>query len=157
EILANCVLLLFAGHETTAGLISKGLHLLFENPDQLALLQASPDLLPNAVEEMLRMEGPATVTTRFSVEPLELGGKAVEPAQMLFVALGAGNRDPAYYPDPDRFDITRSTARHLSFGQGMTYCLGAALARMEAQVCFATLLRRLPDVRLQPGGVSWGL
>src|SRR6185436_16207819 len=134
-----CVLLLFAGHETTAGLISKGLLLLLSNPEQLTLLRESPDRIPNAIEEMLRYDGPAVATTRLAIAPLELGGKAIRESQLLFVVLGAGNRDPAYYPEPDRFDITRNTSRHLAFGQGMTYCLGAALARMEAQVCFNTL------------------
>jgi len=157
EILANCVLLLFAGHETTAGLIGKGLLLLLQNPDQLAVLQDRSDLLPNAVEEMLRVDGPAALITRFSLAPVEIGGKVIEPNQMVFPVLAAGNRDPAYYPDPDRFDITRSTARHLAFGQGMTYCLGAALARMEAQVGFSTLLARLPDLRLGAQGPSWEL
>jgi cytochrome P450 len=157
EILANCVLLLFAGHETTAGLISKGLLLLLTHPEQMSLLSDRADRLPGAIEEMLRCDGPALMTTRFSVAPLELGGKSIEPYQLLFVVLGAGNRDPAHYPDPDRFDVTRPAARHLAFGQGMFYCLGAALARMEAQVCFSTLFRRLADMRLQPPGASWDL
>jgi cytochrome P450 len=155
EILANCVLLLFAGHETTAALLGKGLLLLLQHPGELALLRQRPDLLPNAVEEMLRVDGPASIVPRFAVAALELGGKAIEPGHLVYPALGAGNRDPAYYPDPDRFDITRSTARHLAFGQGLTYCLGAALARMEAQVGFSTLLRRVPDLRLGPEGPSW--
>jgi cytochrome P450 len=154
EILANCVLLLFAGHETTANLISKGLLLLFQHPDQLALLKQKPELLPNAIEEMLRFDGPAHMITRLSVAPLELGGKEIKPYQLLYVVLAGGNRDPSCYPDPDRFDITRSTARHLGFGQGSFYCLGAALARMEGQVCFSTMLRRLPDLRLE-SAPSW--
>jgi len=157
EILANCVLLLFAGHETTAGLISKGLLLLLENPEQLALLRREPERLANAIEEMLRYDGPALTTTRFSTAEVELNGKTIAPYQLLFVVLGAGNRDPAHYPDPDRFDITRPTARHLAFGQGMFYCLGAALARMEAQVCFTTLFRRVGELRLQPAGAAWEL
>jgi cytochrome P450 len=155
EILANCVLLLFAGHETTAGLIGKGLAHLLEHPDQMALLRSNPERLPGAIEEMLRYDGPATATTRFSLAPLELAGKSIGAHQLVFVVLGAGNRDPEHYPDPDRFDITRSTARHLAFGQGLFYCLGAALARMEAQVCFGTLFRRLGDVRLHPDGPTW--
>ena len=157
EILANCVLLLFAGHETTAGLIGKGLFHLLDNPEQMAQLRANPDRLTNAIEEMLRFDGPALTTTRFSLEAIELGGKTIEANQLLFVVLGAGNRDPAHYPDPDRFDIGRSTARHLAFGQGMFYCLGAALARMEAQVCFSTLFRRVGEIRLQPAGAKWEL
>jgi cytochrome P450 len=155
EILANCVLLLFAGHETTVGLISKGLLLLLTHPDQLELLQAKPELLPSAIEEMLRYDGPAAATTRFSVAPVELAGKSIKPHQIVLLALGAGNRDPEQCADPDRFDITRTGVRHLAFGQGTFYCLGAALARMEAQVCFSTMFRRLSELRLQPDGATW--
>jgi cytochrome P450 len=155
EILANCVLLLFAGHETTTGLIGNGLYQLLRNPDQMQLLRAEPALLPGAIEEMLRLAGPATATTRLAVEPVELAGRSIEPDQMVFLALGAGSRDPAHYPDPDRFDITRTGTRHLAFGQGTFYCLGAALARMEAQVCFSTLFERLDGLRLQADGPAW--
>lgn len=154
EILANCVLLLFAGHETTVGLISKGLRLLLDHPDQLELLRADPGLLPGAIEEMLRYDGPAAATTRLAVAPVELAGRTIDADQLVFVALAAGNHDPAHCPDPDRFDITRA-ARHLAFGQGTFYCLGAALARMEAQVCFSTMFRRMSDLRAQPAGVCW--
>jgi cytochrome P450 len=155
EILANCILLLFAGHETTAGLIGKGLFHLLGNPGQLALLRQGPEKLSNAIEEMLRFDGPAIVTTRFSLSPLELGGKSIQPHQLLFVVLGAGNRDPEVFADPDRFDITRATARHLAFGQGTFYCLGAALARMEAQVCFGTLFRRIGEMKMAAAGATW--
>jgi cytochrome P450 len=156
EILANCVLLLFAGHETTVGLISKGLYLLLTHPDQLELVRAKPELLPGAIEEMLRYDGPAAATIRLSVAPVEMAGKSIEPHQIVLLALTAGNRDPAECPDPDRFDVTRDAAvRHLAFGQGMFYCLGAALARMEAEVCFRTMFRRLGQLRQQPAGASW--
>jgi cytochrome P450 len=155
EILANCVLLLFAGHETTVGLISKGLFLLLTHPAQLELLHARPELLPGAIEEMLRYDGPAPFSTRLAAAPLELDGKMIEAHQLVFLVLAAGNRDPAQTADPDRFDITRTGVRHLAFGQGTFYCLGAALARMEAQVCFSTLVRRLGELRLHPAGASW--
>jgi cytochrome P450 len=154
EILANCVLLLFAGHETTVGLVSKGLHLLLTHPDQLELLLAKPELLPSAIEEMLRYDGPAAATTRLAEAPVELAGKSIEAHQLLFIVLAAGNHDPAQCPDPDRFDIARG-ARHLAFGQGTFYCLGAALARMEAQVCFSTMFGRMRDLRPHPAGASW--
>jgi cytochrome P450 len=155
EILANCVLLLFAGHETTLNLISNGLYLLLTHPDQLAQLQASPQLLPDAIEEMLRYAGPASVTTRFALEPLQLADADIEAGQLVYLALAAGNRDPGQVDEPDRFDITRPPMRHLAFGQGTFYCLGAALARMEADVCFSTLFRRITDLRLAPAGATW--
>jgi cytochrome P450 len=147
EILANCALLLFAGHETTARLISRGLALLFDHPEQLALLRQQPSLIPQAVEEMLRYGDVAGMTNRLTVAPVELGGHTMQPHQMVYVMLAAANRDPALFPEPDRFDITRKPGKHVAFGYGSFYCLGAALARLEAQVFFETLLRRFPNVR----------
>jgi len=147
EIVANCVLLLFAGHETTANLIANGLVLLFDNPDQLALLKSRRDLLPTAVEEMLRCDGPASVIARVATEPVEVAGHELAAGDVLFLAMLAGNRDPEVFTDPDRFDITRKPNRHTAFGLGAFYCLGAALARMETDVCFDVLLDRLPDLR----------
>jgi cytochrome P450 len=147
EIVANCVLLLFAGHETTAGLIANGLVLLFENPDQLALLKSQPDLTPQAVEEMLRRGGPAAFVYRLSTEPVTVAGHAFPENQRFCLALVAGNHDPEVFPEPDRFDITRKANRHTSFGIGPFYCLGSALARVEADECFRILLDRLPDIR----------
>ncbi|UQA56893.1 cytochrome P450 [Polyangium aurulentum] len=151
EILANCVLLLFAGHETTARLISRGMALLFNHPDQLALLRNDPALLPQAVEEMLRYGDIAPMITRVSVAPVTLDGQTIQPHQLVYVMLAAANRDPAVFPDPDRFDITRKPGKHVAFGFGSFYCLGAALARLEAQVFFETLLRRFPEVRPAQG------
>jgi cytochrome P450 len=147
EAVANCVLLLFAGHETTANLIANGLVLLFEHPEQLALLRAKPDLMPLAVEEMLRCDGPAGVIGRVTTEPVELAGHPVPAGRHVYLALLAANRDPAVFDDPDRFDITRPRNRHLSFGMGTYYCLGAALARMETDECLRILLERCPDLR----------
>lgn len=147
EIVANCVLLLFAGHETTAGLIAKGLVLLLENPDQLALLRSNPDLTPGAVEEMLRMDGPASVLTRVTTEEVELAGQVFPAGRRLYLASTAANRDPAVVADPDRFDITRTPIRHLGFGVGIYYCLGSSLARTEADECFRILLDRCADLR----------
>lgn len=151
EILANCVLLLFAGHETTARLISRGLALLFDHPEQLALLRQQPSLIPQAVEEMLRYGDVAGMTTRLTVAPVELGGQTMQPYQMVYTMLAAANRDPSLFPEPDRFDITRKPGKHVAFGYGSFYCLGAALARLEAQVFFETLLRRFPNVRPAKG------
>jgi cytochrome P450 len=147
EIVSNCVLLLFAGHETTAGLIANGLALLFANPAQLELLKADPQLMPSAVEEMLRCDGPANVISRMSLEPVEIGGHEFPAGQHFWLALAAGNHDPEAFPDPDRFDITRTPNRHSAFGVGAFYCLGAALARVEADECFRILLDRCPDLR----------
>jgi cytochrome P450 len=147
EAVANCVLLLFAGHETTANLIANGLVLLFEHPEQLAELRADPDLMPQAVEEMLRCDGPAGVIGRVPTVPVELAGHTVPAGQHVFLALMAANRDPEVFPDPDAFDITRQRNRHLSFGMGTYYCLGAALARMETDECLRILLERCPGLR----------
>jgi cytochrome P450 len=157
EILANCSLLLFAGHETTANLIANGTVLLLENPDQLERLQGNLEHLPGAIEEMMRADGPAGFTMRVALEDFELGGHAIKKSQMLYLALNSGNRDEARFSEPDRFDITRADAkRHLGFGMGSFYCLGAALARMEAQVYFSTLLTRVRDLRAESPWVSEG-
>ena len=147
EAVANCVLLLFAGHETTANLIANGLVLLFENPDQLARLRADPGLTPLAVEEMLRCDGPAGVIGRVTCEPVEVAGHTLPAGRHVYLALMAANRDPGVFPDPDTFDITRERNRHLGFGMGTYYCLGAALARMETDECLRILLERCPDLR----------
>jgi cytochrome P450 len=147
EIVANCVLLLFAGHETTAGLIANGLVLLLANPDQLELLKSRPDLTPSAVEEMLRCGGPASTVVRVTTEPVRIAGTELPAGRQVYLAMLAGNRDPEVFDDPDRFDITRKPNRHTAFGLGAFYCLGAALARMETDECFRVLLERYPDVR----------
>ena len=147
EAVANCVLLLFAGHETTANLIANGLVLLFEHPEQLARLRAEPGLMPLAVEEMLRCDGPAGAIGRVPTEPVELAGHPVPAGKHVYLALTAANRDPAVFPDPDAFDITRDRSRVLSFGMGTYYCLGAALARMETDECLRILLERCPGLR----------
>ncbi|HEX8437848.1 cytochrome P450 [Archangium sp.] len=149
EIAANCVLLLFAGHETTANLICNGLSALFEYPDQLALLRANPELMPSAVEEMLRYGGIGGSIARIAGTKLEVGGKQLEPGQLVFVSLASANRDPEMFPDAGRFDITRKQNKHVTFGYGAFYCLGAALARLEAQVFFSTFLPRFPNLRLE--------
>jgi cytochrome P450 len=155
EILANAVLLLFAGHETTARLIGKGLAMLFQHPDQLARLKATPDLIPSAVEEMLRHDGPVDVLVRVATEPVEVAGRSFPTHTQFYLAVLAGNRDPEVFDDPDRFDVTRTPNRHTAFGLGTYYCLGAALARMETHECLQILLERFPDLRQDPGGPVW--
>ena len=150
ELTANIILLFGAGHETTVNLIGNGLLALHRNPDQLALLKANPALITNAIEEFLRYDSSVQLTGRVTLEDIDdLGGKKIPKGESVLCLLGSANRDPAVYPDrPERLDITRPNVRPLSFGGGIHFCLGAQLARIEAEVAIATLLRRLPDLRL---------
>jgi cytochrome P450 len=150
ELTANIILLFGAGHETTVNLIGNGLLALHRNPDQLALLKANPGLISNAVEEFLRYDSSVQLSGRVALEDIDdLGGKKIPKGESVLCLLGSANRDPAVYPDrPDRLDITRPNVRPLSFGGGIHHCLGAQLARIEAEVAIATLLRRLPGLRL---------
>ena len=145
ELLATCILLLVAGNETTTNLIGNGMLALLLNPDQRRRLQAEPGLIVPAIEEMLRYDGPAQITSRIVAEPLELRGKQMQPGQVVLCFLGAANRDPEQFAEPDRFDIGRQNNRHLAFGYGIHYCLGAPLAVAEAQVAISTLLRRFRE------------
>jgi cytochrome P450 len=150
ELTANIILLFGAGHETTVNLIGNGLLALHRNPDQLALLKANPGLITNAVEEFLRYDSSVQLTGRVALEDIEeLGGKRIPKGETVLCLLGSANHDPAVYPDrPGSLDITRPNVKPLSFGGGIHFCLGAQLARIEAEVAIATLLRRLPDLRL---------
>jgi cytochrome P450 len=150
ELTANIILLFGAGHETTVNLIGNGLLALHRNPDQLALLKAKPELMPNAVEEFLRYDSSVQLTGRVALEDIDdVGGKPIPKGENVLCLLGSANHDPAVYPDhPERLDITRSNVRPLSFGGGIHFCLGAQLARIEAEIAIETLLRRLPDLRL---------
>ncbi len=150
ELTANIVLLFGAGHETTVNLIGNGLLALHRNPDQLALLKANPALITNAIEEFLRYDSSVQMTGRVALEDIDdLGGKKIPKGESVLCLLGSANHDPAVYPDrPDSLDITRPNVRPLSFGGGIHFCLGAQLARLEAEVAIATLLRRLPDLKL---------
>jgi cytochrome P450 len=150
ELTANIILLFGAGHETTVNLIGNGLLALHRNPDQLTLLKSNPALITNAIEEFLRYDSSVQMTGRVTLEDIEdLGGKKIPKGESVLCLLGSANRDPAVYPDrPDRLDITRPNVRPLSFGGGIHFCLGAQLARIEAEVAIATLLRRLPELRL---------
>jgi cytochrome P450 len=150
ELTANIILLFGAGHETTVNLIGNGLLALYRNPDQLALLKANPSLIGNAIEEFLRYDSSVQLTGRVTLEDIEdLGGKRIPTGESVLCLLGSANRDPAVYPDqPDRLDVTRPNIRPLSFGGGIHHCLGAQLARIEAEIAIATLLRRLPELRL---------
>jgi cytochrome P450 len=150
ELVANIVLLFGAGHETTVNLIGNGLLALHRNPDQLALLKANPALITSAIEEFLRYDSSVQMSGRVALEDIEdLGGKRIPKGESVLCLLGSANHDPAVYPDrPDQLDITRRDVRPLSFGGGIHFCLGAQLARIEADVAIATLLRRLPELKL---------
>src|SRR6201995_1859318 len=150
ELTANIILLFGAGHETTVNLIGNGLLALHRNPDQLALLKSRPELIGNAIEEFLRYDSSVQMTGRVALEDIEdLGGKRIPKGESVFCLLGSANRDPAVYPDhPERLDIPRPNVKPLSFGGGIHFCLGAQLARIEAEVAISTLLRRLPHLRI---------
>ncbi|MFE5945129.1 cytochrome P450 [Streptomyces sp. NPDC056480] len=156
ELRAMAYLLLIAGHETTVNLIANTVRNLLTHPEQLAALRADPSLLDGTIEESLRYDGPVeTSTFRFSREPVVLGGTEIPAGQYVLVAIGALDRDPARFPEPDRFDIRRDTRGHLAFGHGIHYCLGAPLARLEGRIALRTLLDRFPDLELDPEGEPW--
>ena len=149
ELTANVILLFGAGHETTVNLIGNGLLALYRNPDQLDLLKNDLSLLPNAIEELLRYDPPVQVAGRTALEYVEeIGGISLEKNRTVVCLLGAANRDPEIFSDPDRLDVTRRDVQPLSFGGGIHYCLGAQLARIEAEIAIGTLLRRLPNLQL---------
>jgi cytochrome P450 len=149
ELTANIILLFGAGHETTVNLIGNALLALHRNPEQLRLLKDDPALIPNAIEEFLRYDSSVQLTGRVALEDLEVGGKRVAAGETVLCLLGSANRDPAVYPDrPEQLDVTRANVRPLSFGGGIHHCLGAQLARIEAEIAIATLLRRLPQLKL---------
>ncbi len=151
ELITMCLLLLAAGHETTANLIGNGTLALFEHPDQLDRLAGHPDLCAGAVDELLRYDSPVQVASRIARNDLVLGGVRVRKGQQALVVLGAANRDPARYPNPDRLDLTRTGAAHLAFGNGPHFCVGAGLARLEAQETFSRLTQSIP----RPRAGSW--
>ena len=153
ELVHMCIAVLLGGHETTANMISLSLLTLLAHPAQLALLRAEPDLLPGAVEELIRYVQLSTALppARVTTEQVTLGGVTIPAGEMVFTLFGIANRDPAVFPDPDRFDITRPAGTHLGFGVGAHHCLGAQLARVELQEAFRGLLGRLPGLRLAVG------
>ncbi|MEE9279881.1 MAG: cytochrome P450 [Myxococcota bacterium] len=147
ELVTMCDLLLVAGNVTTSDLIGNGVRALLENPDQLGLLQRRPELLPNAIEEMLRYDPPVTESGRIAPRDIEIGGVAIRQGQSITTVLAAANRDPEVYPDPDRFDIAREDTHHQSFGGGAHLCLGAHLARLETEEAIGGLVARFPRLR----------
>jgi len=155
EVIANCIVTMVGGQETTTNLIGNGVLALLRNPDQLEKLRSDLSLIPSAVEELLRYESPSQHTARLAPEDTILGGRRIQKRQAVIAVMAAGNRDPERFPDPDRLDITRADNRHLAFGWAAHFCFGAALARIEGQVAFELMLRRLPHWAFEPGPLVW--
>ena len=155
ELLSTCVSLLVAGHATTTSLISSAVLFLLQHPDQLRKLRENPALVEAAVEESLRYDGPFQRNRRIAREDLTIGGKQIGKGQLVLAFLGAANRDPSHFPDPDGFDIERRPNRHISFGAGAHFCLGASLARLEARIAINTILSRMPDLKLASETLEW--
>jgi cytochrome P450 len=156
ELVSNAFLLLVAGHETTVNLIGNGTLELLRHPDQLDRLRDRPELMESAVEEMLRFNGPVEATPlRYASADLDLGGVAIPRGEAVLPVLLAANRDPASFPEPDRFDVARDPNRHLGFGHGSHYCLGAQLARLEARIALTALIQRFPRLSLATDRLEW--
>ena len=155
ELIATCVLLLVAGHETTVGLISNGILALLRHPDQLALLQANPDLAASAVEETLRYDAPVQMTARVARGGMEVGPVAARDGALVLLLLAAAGRDPQAFADPDRFDIRRGATGHLAFAAGPHFCLGAPLARLEAAIALESVARRMRAPRLHARSLDY--
>src|SRR5581483_301079 len=155
EVIANTIVTMVGGQETTTNLIGNGLLTLLRNPAQLAQLRDDPSIIEPAVEELLRYESPSQHTARLAPHDVMLGGKLIRKRDAVMGVMAAANRDPAKFADPDRLDLTRENNRHLAFGWAAHFCFGAPLARMEGQIAFATLLRRLPGLQLEPAKLEW--
>ncbi|WP_437631044.1 cytochrome P450 [Sorangium sp. So ce854] len=155
ELVSTCALLIASGHETTTHLIGNGALALIDNPDQMKELRDNPQLIDRAVEEILRYNGVAYQSSRRAREDVEIRGVRIEAGQIAFGFLHGANRDPARFPDPDRLDIQRKDTRHVAFGGGIHFCLGAHVARLQAQVVLNTIVQRLPDLELAEPRLEW--
>jgi cytochrome P450 len=154
ELIAFVVLLLLAGNETTTNLIGNGMLALGRHPDQMERLRRDPSLMPRAIEEMLRYDCPVQSTVRHPKVDVEVGGVTIAAKTFTFIIVAAANRDPAHFPNPETFDITRDPNDHLAFGEGIHYCIGAPLARMEGAIVIASVLERFPHLRLADPGAA---
>jgi cytochrome P450 len=148
ELYHQCIFLLNAGHETTTNLIGNGLWALLNNPGELARLRADPSLVPSAIEEMLRYDGPIQLNNRRLTAPMALGGRTLPAGTSITIGIGAANHDPAQFSEPERFDVGRKPNRHLAFGQGDHVCVGMNVARMEGRVALARLIARFAKLEL---------
>ena len=148
ELIATCILLLIAGHETTVNLIGNGTLALLRHPEELRRLRETPGLITSAVEELLRYDGPVQRTARITSTEVTIGGRTIGKGEMVMPFIGAADRDPSQFSDPDRLDLGRTDNRHIAFGWGIHFCLGAPLARVEGQIAIDTLVRRLPRLTL---------
>jgi cytochrome P450 len=155
EVVANLIVTMVGGLETTTNLIGNGLLSLLRHPEQLERLRGDPELIPSAVEELLRYESPSQHTARLAPEDVELGGRQIRRRQAVIAVMGAANRDPERFPEPDRLDLGRQDNRHLAFGWAGHFCFGAPLARIEGQIAFGALLSRFPDLQLEPEPLAW--
>jgi cytochrome P450 len=155
ELIATCVLLLVAGHETTVGLISNAILALLRHPDQLAALQADPSLAAGAVEETLRYDAPVQMTARVARGGMQVGPVMARDGALVLLLLAATGRDPAVFTDPDSFDIRRGANNHLAFAAGAHFCLGAPLARLEATIAIESFARRMHEPELNPRGLDY--
>jgi pimeloyl-[acyl-carrier protein] synthase len=155
EVIANSIITMVGGQETTTNLIGNGTLSLLRNPDELEKLRADLSMIPAAVEELLRYESPSQHTARLAPENMELGGKLIRKRQAVRAVMAAANRDPERFPDPDRLDITRQDNRHVAFGYGAHFCFGAPLARIEGQIAFEEMIRELPNWSLEGGPLVW--
>jgi pimeloyl-[acyl-carrier protein] synthase len=155
ELLAMCVLLFIAGHETTVNLIGNGILALLRHPDEMIKLRRDPALISLAIEELLRYDGPVQWTARITNTDVEIQGRKIPSGSMIIIAIGSANRDLSHFAGPDRLDIARADNRHVAFGFGIHFCLGAPLARVEGQIALGTLLRRMPTLTLQTATTDW--
>jgi cytochrome P450 len=155
ELVATAVFVLFAGHETTANLIGNGMIALIGQPEAMARFRARPEIAESAVEELLRIDSPAASVTRVARTDMVLGGKTIRAGDRLFLMINAANRDPAMFPDPDRLNLERDPSPHVAFGYGPHYCVGAPLARLEAQIAFTRMLARLDEIRVAEEALDW--
>jgi hypothetical protein len=155
EVVANLIVTMVGGQETTTNLIGNGILTLLRNPEQMERLRRDLSVMPSAVEELLRYESPSQHTARLAPADLELGGKAIKKRDAVIAVMGAANRDPERFPDPDRLDIGRQDNRHMAFAWASHFCFGAPLARIEGQIVLTTLLQRMPEMQLTSAPINW--